>query len=64
MYLQRINTQRLLQLFSVFPAVVVTGSRQVGKSTLVRHVFEDKADYVVFDPAIDIENARKDPACS
>ena len=61
MYLQRIHTQRLLQLFSVFPAVVVTGARQVGKSTLVRHVFEEKTDYVVFDPAIDIENARKDP---
>jgi len=41
--------------------VVITGARQVGKSTLVEHLFNDKADLVVFDPVIDIENARQDP---
>jgi len=40
--------------------VVVTGARQVGKSTLVRKVFP-KASYVLFDPAVDVENARRDP---
>lgn len=44
-----------------FPAVVISGARQVGKSTLLRHLFGDKADYVVFEDYLDVENVRKDP---
>jgi predicted AAA+ superfamily ATPase len=40
--------------------VVVSGARQVGKTTLLRHVFPE-LDYVVFDPTIDMENARAEP---
>jgi predicted AAA+ superfamily ATPase len=61
MYLERHQTKRLNELFAAFPAVVVSGARQVGKSTLVNHIFAGKADIVVFDPVIDIENARRDP---
>ena len=43
-----------------FPVVVVSGARQVGKTTLVRHLFP-QFDYVVFDPAIDLESARQEP---
>jgi len=43
-----------------FPVVVVSGARQVGKTTLVRHLFP-QSDYVVFDPTMDLENARKEP---
>lgn len=59
-YIPRIITERLVKLFNHFPVVVITGARQTGKTTLVRNVFS-KADYVVFDPAIDVENAREDP---
>lgn len=51
---------RLQALFGAFPAVVVSGARQVGKTTLVKHLFPHH-DYVVFDPSIDIENARREP---
>ena len=61
MYLERALTGKLNQLASVFPAVVITGARQVGKSTLLQHVFGDTAESVVFDPVLDIENARHDP---
>lgn len=61
MYLNRIITSRLKQLTEAFPVIVISGARQVGKSTLVQHVFGKTHDYVVFDPAIDIENARQDP---
>lgn len=61
MYRERILTQRLKNLVTAFPAVVVAGARQVGKSTLLQHVYGDKADCVVFDPVVDIENARQDP---
>lgn len=60
MYLPRSLTQRLRQLVKVFPIVVLSGARQVGKSTLLRKVLSSW-DQVVFDPAIDIENARGDP---
>ena len=61
MYIDRIVTQKLLQLAANFPVVVVCGARQVGKSTLIGHLFSRSHDCVVFDSAIDIENARRDP---
>ncbi len=61
MYLPRIITQRLKKLVDSFPAVVVSGARQVGKSTLLQHLYSDRAEIVVFDPVIDVENARQDP---
>lgn len=60
MYKDRILTGKLLKLAEAFPVVVVSGARQVGKTTLLRHVFPDH-DYTVFDPSIDLENARSEP---
>lgn len=61
MYLQRLATSRLHRLLSQFPAVVVAGARQTGKSTFLRHVLAESDDFVVLDPVVDIENARQDP---
>lgn len=47
----------LQSLFAAFPVVVVTGARQVGKTTLLRQVFP-RLDYVVFDASLDLEQAR------
>ena len=60
MYKERLITNRLKKLAASFPSVVVCGARQVGKSTLVKHIFPDQ-DIIVFDPVTDIGNARKDP---
>ncbi|MBI5015522.1 MAG: ATP-binding protein [Deltaproteobacteria bacterium] len=61
MYLERAASPRLSTLLAAFPSVVVTGARQVGKSTLLAHHLEGQADFVVFDPVVDVENARRDP---
>lgn len=61
MYTPRFLTTRLETLARTFPVVVVAGARQVGKSTLLGHVFGDQAGVVVFDPTQDIGNARQDP---
>ena len=61
MYAYRFLTTRLETLARTFPVVVVAGARQVGKSTLLGHVFGSQAGAVVFDPAQDIGNARQDP---
>lgn len=60
-YLNRIIEKKLVKLFEYFPVVAVLGARQVGKSTLVNNLFQDKIKTVVFDPVRDIGNARKDP---
>ena len=63
MYLERQLSNRIRRLFEHFPAIVLVGARQVGKSTLLRALFggEHGADCVVFDPVLDIEQARADP---
>ena len=60
MYVERGVTAKLRKLIAAFPVVVVSGARQVGKTTLLRHVFPE-LDYVAFDPSIDVENARAEP---
>jgi uncharacterized protein len=60
MYKDRYISKRIENLLDAFPVVVLCGARQVGKTTLLRHIFPDW-DYVVFDPSIDVENARSDP---
>ncbi|MBT3220963.1 MAG: ATP-binding protein [Proteobacteria bacterium] len=61
MYIPRLLTSRLLRLLDVFPVVVVSGARQVGKSTLLQEVLGGTWSIVVFDPVVDVENARLDP---
>ncbi len=56
-------TQHLQSLFAAFPVVVVTGARQVGKTTLLRQLFPN-LDYVVFDASLDLEQARSEPDLS
>lgn len=60
-YRHRIIETKLAELFLYYPVIVVLGARQVGKSTLIENLFQDKVETVVFDPVIDIGNAREDP---
>jgi predicted AAA+ superfamily ATPase len=51
------QVKRLAQSFKI---VLILGARQVGKSTLLKHLFP-KSKCIVFDPIEDLHNARKDP---
>ncbi|WGE55718.1 ATP-binding protein [Actinobacillus equuli subsp. equuli] len=54
--------QPLLQsLIKQFPAVLVTGPRQVGKSTLLQYISEDY-QYVTFDDPMLLSMAKNDPS--
>jgi predicted AAA+ superfamily ATPase len=59
-YKSRLISRKLQGLVEHFSVVVISGARQVGKSTLLKHQFPDW-NWVTFDPIIDIGNARADP---
>lgn len=60
-YKPRLIENKLSELFQYFPVVAVLGARQVGKSTLVEFLFKNQINTTVFDPVVDIGNARQDP---
>ena len=59
-YINRFLSNRVQKLFQNFACVVVTGARQVGKSTMLKHIYPD-IPCVVFDPVHDVQHARLDP---
>ena len=59
-YKHRLISEKLTRLTESFPVVVVSGARQVGKTTLINHLFP-AWDTVTFDPVLDVGNARQDP---
>lgn len=50
--IRRDITSKIRELFKSFPIVSVTGPRQAGKTTLLRHLFPDKAYMSLEDPDI------------
>lgn len=60
MYLNRDAEQTLRQLSQWYPIVAVTGPRQSGKTTLVRHLMADKA-YITLEELDQREFAGTDP---
>ena len=51
----------LEELTSFFPCVLVTGARQVGKSTLLRAMMPEGMRYVSLDDYLEADAARRDP---
>jgi len=60
MFINRTAENTLKQLLKQYPVVAVTGPRQSGKTTLVRHVCHDK-DYVLLEDLDTREFATNDP---
>ncbi len=62
MYISRELERKFLSMNQVFKAVLVTGARQVGKSTMLKHLArESDRAYVTLDSVRDRELAQKDP---
>lgn len=59
-YLPRHIGPRLKEASQYFKIILLLGSRQTGKSTLLKHLFPDIKMFV-FDPIQDLYEARKDP---
>lgn len=60
MYIKRAIEEKLREALGQFPVLLVTGPRQAGKSTLLKHAFQEFA-YVTFDDPFMRDLAQKDP---
>lgn len=60
-YFSRQLQQLLNELLQQFPAILVTGARQVGKSTLLQQL-RDNYQYITFDDPLLLEQAKTEPS--
>lgn len=61
MYIKRHSEEIVRKMVSMFKVVLITGPRQVGKTTMLRHLFSDEYSYVTLDDIIELEIAKSDP---
>lgn len=61
MYVPRILSQTLKKALKQFPAILVTGPRQSGKTTFLLQEFQRDFDYVSFDDPLERGYALQDP---
>ncbi len=62
MYIARTLESFVLRATQQFPVVLLTGARQVGKTTLLRHLSQGERSYVTLDDPLVLSLARADPA--
>ena len=60
MYIKRQLESKFLKMSKFFKAVLVTGARQVGKTTMLKHLSKGRT-YVSLDDVDTLELAKKDP---
>ena len=62
MYVPRTIEQFFIQAAGQFPVLLVSGARQVGKTTLLQHLQEERRQYVTLDDPLILALAKEDPA--
>lgn len=60
-YIKRELERKFLKLNDFFKVVLVTGARQVGKTTMLKHLSSPERTYVTMDNAMARELAKTDP---
>ena len=61
-YIKRELERKFMKMNKVFKAILVTGARQVGKTTMLKHLAKDEGrTYVSMDDMRNRELARRDP---
>lgn len=62
MFVKRAVYSYILKMKGQFKVLLITGSRQVGKSTLLKKMFLPEYEYAVLDDFFELEMALNDPA--
>jgi len=62
MYIKRTVEQFIKRASDQFPALLITGARQVGKTTLLRHTSSDDRTYISLDDPTNLSLGKNDPA--
>lgn len=62
MYINRAMEKTVLDIQSSFPVLLITGPRQVGKTTMLKKLSDNKRQYVTLDDPLLRELAATDPA--
>lgn len=60
-YIKRAGEEALKNLLDSFKIVLVTGPRQVGKSTMLKELYSDEYNYVTLDDINRLQIAQSDP---
>ena len=60
-YITRELERKFLKLNDFFKVILVTGARQVGKTTMLKHLAESGRSYVTMDNAMARDLAKTDP---
>ena len=62
MYIARAIEKTVLNISQTFPVLLVTGPRQVGKTTLLKHLATEDRNYVTLDNPMVRQLAKNDPS--
>lgn len=62
MYIKRTLEQSIQQLSQFYPVILITGPRQVGKTTVLKNCEAEKRTYVSLDTLENRDLAKRDPA--
>jgi predicted AAA+ superfamily ATPase len=60
-YISRAIESTLLKYLKIFPVIGLTGPRQSGKSTLLKHLLSENYRYVTFDNQSIVDAFYADP---
>jgi len=60
-YIHREIEDIIIKNSKTFPAVAITGPRQSGKTTLLKHLFQETHQFVTFDDPLNRDRALTDP---
>lgn len=61
-YIKRDIEDKILALSKEYSCILITGPRQVGKTTVLRQLMDDSREYVTLDDMEDRSLAKRDPA--
>lgn len=62
MYIKRTIESKIKSINKAFPAIIITGPRQVGKTSVLKHCMESDRQYITFDDLIIRKQFKEDPA--